>query len=251
MDLVLSVFPGLDLLGRAFEEEGFCVVRGPDVLWGGDIRNFHPPAGKFDGVIGGPPCQCFTPLAGINRALGRQPKYGNLIPEFQRVVVETQPEWWLMENVERAPLPTVAEYQAVAVVLDSRWLGQEQARRRRFTFGTREGRPLSIDGLVALENPVYESAVTSTTGYLLGNGNGYWKRPAAAQRQREAARRPIGKLAELQGLPSDFLAVAPFTDAGKRKAIANGVPLPMGHAIARAVRAALARKVEEAKINGG
>ena len=46
----------------AFEEEGFCVVRGPDLLWGGDIRRFHPPAGRFDGVIGGPPCQAFSRL---------------------------------------------------------------------------------------------------------------------------------------------------------------------------------------------
>ena len=32
MNLVLSSFPGIDMLGRAFEEHGFCVVRGPDVL---------------------------------------------------------------------------------------------------------------------------------------------------------------------------------------------------------------------------
>lgn len=60
--LVLSLFPGIGLIDRAFEEQGFVVVRGPDVLWGGDIRNFHPPAGKFDGVIGGPPCQTFSSL---------------------------------------------------------------------------------------------------------------------------------------------------------------------------------------------
>jgi len=52
MMLVLSLFPGIGLLDRAFEEEGFCIVRGPDLLWGGDIRSFHPPAGRFDGVIG-------------------------------------------------------------------------------------------------------------------------------------------------------------------------------------------------------
>jgi DNA (cytosine-5)-methyltransferase 1 len=55
--LVLSLFPGLDGLGLAFELEGFTVVRGPDVLWGGDIRRFSPPAGRFEGIIGGPPCQ--------------------------------------------------------------------------------------------------------------------------------------------------------------------------------------------------
>ncbi len=55
--LILSLFPGIDLLGRAFEETGFCVVRGPDLITGGDIRSFHPPAKQFAGVIGGPPCQ--------------------------------------------------------------------------------------------------------------------------------------------------------------------------------------------------
>ncbi len=54
-DLVLSLFPGLGLLDMAFEQAGFCVVRGPDVLWGGDVRRFHPPAGRFEGVIGGRP----------------------------------------------------------------------------------------------------------------------------------------------------------------------------------------------------
>jgi DNA (cytosine-5)-methyltransferase 1 len=56
--LVLSLFPGIGLLDRAFKAEGFTVVLGPDVLWGGDIREFRPPAGRFDGIIGGPPCRC-------------------------------------------------------------------------------------------------------------------------------------------------------------------------------------------------
>jgi len=218
-----------------------CIVRGPDVIFGRlhDVKMFHPPPGVFWCVVGGPPCQDYSPLAGINRALGRVSKFGNLIPEFERVVLEAQPPCWLMENVERAPLPCVSGYQVHHTVLDSRWLGQVQHRRRRFSFGTRDGRALSIDGLVALEAAQYESAVTSTTGYLLGNGNGYWKRPAAAERQREASRRPIARLLELQGLPSDFLEDSPFTDAGKRTAIANGVEIVTGRAIARAVRRAM------------
>jgi DNA (cytosine-5)-methyltransferase 1 len=85
--LVLSIFPG------AFEAEGFCVVRGPDVLLGGDIRKFHAPRGRFDGVIGGPPCQSFS-VAIASRAsdedeTGRAAaKFQNLIPEFERVVKE-------------------------------------------------------------------------------------------------------------------------------------------------------------------
>lgn len=36
--LVLSLFPGIGLLDLAFEEQGYCVVRGPDLLWGGNIE---------------------------------------------------------------------------------------------------------------------------------------------------------------------------------------------------------------------
>ena len=41
---VLSLFPGIDVLGLGFEQEGFIVVRGPDPLWGSlhDVRRFHP-----------------------------------------------------------------------------------------------------------------------------------------------------------------------------------------------------------------
>lgn len=45
-----------------------------------------------------------------------------------------------------------------------------------------------------------------------------------------------------QGLPADFLADRrrhPFTSKGRFKVVGNGVPLPMGRAIARAVRQAL------------
>ena len=64
--LVLSLFPGLGVLDKAFEEAGWCVVRGPDVIWAGDVRDFNPPPGHFHGVIGGPPCQSFSALAPLS-----------------------------------------------------------------------------------------------------------------------------------------------------------------------------------------
>jgi DNA (cytosine-5)-methyltransferase 1 len=69
--LVLSLFPGIGLLDRAFEMEGFCIVRGPDLLWGGDVKTFHPPKGRIDGIIGGPPCQCHCKWGDINLSMGR------------------------------------------------------------------------------------------------------------------------------------------------------------------------------------
>src|SRR5581483_3105563 len=105
--LVLSLFPGIGLLDMAFEQEGFCVVRGPDVLWGGDIRSFHPPSGVFDGVIGGPPCQAFSRLRHLVEHNGYQ-LAENLIPEFERCVCEARPTWFVMENVPGAPEPSIA-----------------------------------------------------------------------------------------------------------------------------------------------
>lgn len=221
--LVLSVFPGIGLLDRAFEEEGFTVVRGPDVLWGGDVRRFHPPAGKFDGIIGGPPCQAFSALAALQRHNGRAPKYGNLVPEFERCVREAAPAWFLMENVPDAPLPSVPGYGIHAAILNNRELGAPQNRVRRFSFGCRGGRRLLNVETVALHNPVFLGAVTSSDG----------------GKSVRMTRYKVPEACVAQGLPDDFLKDAPFTAEGKLRVVANGVPLPMGRAIARAVREAV------------
>ena len=97
--LLLSVFPGIDLLGRAFEGEGFCVVRGPDLIFGGDIRRFNPPAQVFEGVIGGSPCQDFSTA----RRSAPTGECLEMLEEFKRVIVQALPSWWLLENVRTVP----------------------------------------------------------------------------------------------------------------------------------------------------
>jgi DNA (cytosine-5)-methyltransferase 1 len=59
----------------------------------------------------------------------------------------------------------------------------------------------------------------------------------------DGPRAPLSVSLRAQGLPEDFLDECPFTMEGKRHAIGNGVPIPMGRAVARAVKAALKRKV--------
>lgn len=256
--LVLSLFPGIGLLDMAFEAEGFTVVRGPDVIWGGDIRRFHPPAGKFDGVIGGPPCQMFSRLRHLNKSAGQ--KYGNLIPEFERCVLEASPTWFVMENVPDAPVPlasygggplTDGDYLLHTFVLNNRQCFDDegrpavQDRTRRWTFGSRgEGRHLNVE-TVALHSPFYEQAVTRSSRAVsvkLG-GSGKIKRTYTADGKRHGPgcgpRTRIGDMLKLQGFPDSILNDCPFTDAGKRLAIGNGVPLPMGRAIARAVKEAI------------
>jgi DNA (cytosine-5)-methyltransferase 1 len=240
MGLVLSLFPGIGLLDMAFEEEGFCVVRGPDLLWGGDIRRFHPPAGKFDGVIGGPPCQAFSRLVHLVRSLyGEQAVKPNLIPEFERVVDEARPVWFVMENVPDAPEPVVPGYVIKSLELNNRWLGETQSRRRRFSFGTSGGLAL-LPEVAVFESMDWEPVVCATAGgrrvSVAIGGSG---KPKRSKLPHETTR-PISVMCELQGLPPDFLDGTPFTLEGKRIMIGNGVPLPMGRAMARAVKKALA-----------
>src|SRR6266850_1398172 len=130
--LVLSLFPGIGLLDMAFEEEGFCVVRGPDLLWGGDVKRFHPPRMKFEGIIGGPPCQAFSILSRLYRGKAR---HENLIPEFERCVREARPAWFLMENVEEAPVPHIEGYIIGSQLVSDDEVGGNTVRRRRFTYG--------------------------------------------------------------------------------------------------------------------
>lgn len=248
--LVLSCFPGIGLLDRAFEDEGFTVVRGPDVLWGGDIRRFHAPPGVFQGVIGGPPCQAFSRMRYVNPLAGG--RHGNLIPEYERVVVEAKPDWFLMENVPEAPEPSVVGYMVRSLRLNNRWLdggdgvGAEQHRLRRFSFGTPDGRALVLE-VAALESPLWEHAVTAAGGgravpvALQRDGAGGHRKKSALKNWGYQSNRNLEQALRLQGLPEDFLAEAPFTVEGKYRVVGNGVPLPMGRAIARAVRRALAQ----------
>lgn len=229
--LVLSLFPGIGLLDMAFEQEGFCVVRGPDLLWGGDVRRFHPPAGRFDGVIGGPPCQHWSALAHLVRASGHEVA-PNLIPEYERCVAEAQPAWFVMENVPGAPVPQVPGFIVAEQLIRDVWVGGETSRLRRFSFGTHDGRALHVATL-ALHRPDPEPAVVASSG-----GPCTARRAGGAiSKTRGAAQLP--KMLRHQGLPDDFLSDCPLTVEGKIRVVGNGVPLPMGRAIARAVRAAL------------
>jgi len=248
-NLVLSLFPGIGFLDDAFEKQGFCVVRGPDLLWDGNIKTFHPPPGKFGGVIGGPVCKGFSSLAHIVRArYGAEAVAENLIPEFERCVAEAQPAWFLMENVRAAPIPQVDGYAVDAILLNNRSFGSPQNRVRRFSFGVFGATAISLlphIEVVALEDPRFEYAVVA--GHTGGarslkfagtkkNGEPSLRRANTMARMNEALRRTVADNLELQGYPRDMLDHAPFTATGKKEVVGNGVPGPMGDAVAKAVK---------------
>lgn len=171
-------------------------------------------------------------------------KHGNLIPEYERVVATAQPLWFVMENVPDAPEPVVPGYIVRSLVLNNRWLGEVQDRTRRFSFGTRDGLALRVE-LAVFESPDYRQAVTRSARAVpvkIG-GSGKVKRTFTEEGKRRGPdcgpRASIRDMLRLQGMPEDWLDECPLTESGKRLVVGNAVPLPMGRAIARAVKRAL------------
>ena len=200
--LVLSIFGGIDVLGLGFEQNGFCVVQAQDKITGGEIRRFFPPSNVFAGVIGGSPCQDFS-------ALNRNPKDYSLEmqKEYCRVVDESNPDWFLYENVARAPSFEVNGYSQQRFALNLAWFNG-YSRLRHFTFGSRNG---------VLLNPKIETIGVTKGGAVVGNDS-----------------RSFRACCDIQGLPSEF-DLPEFNATGKKKVVANAVPLPMADYVAKLV----------------
>lgn len=208
--LVLSLFPGVDLLGKGFEAEGFVIVRGPDLIFGGDIRAFSPPPGRFDGIIGGPPCQDFSSLrrsAPTGAGLA-------MLDQFVRCVESAQPSWWLMENVPGVPDIAPCGYRVQRFDLRANECGMSQQRLRHFQFGS------NCDEVLLL-NRDERCAVT--------------EKAALAIEGTRQQRRGWAEFCQSQGLPADF-DLPSFTLAAKYRAVGNGVAIPVARFIARAIR---------------
>ncbi|KKK64866.1 hypothetical protein LCGC14_2979870, partial [marine sediment metagenome] len=186
-------------------------------------------------VIGGPPCQFASRFVSIIIAKGNTVAE-NLIPEFVRCVQEAKPTWWLMENVPKAPEPFADGYQSRSLIYNNRWApeGPEQNRVRRFTLGTPDGKEI-IPEVGIFDNPVKEPAVCASGGTMPGAPTHRKTRLEYRGWNTAAA---LGISLRLQGLPPDFCDKMPFTITGKHLVVGNGVPLPMGRVIAKAVRKA-------------
>jgi DNA (cytosine-5)-methyltransferase 1 len=209
-NLILSLFPGIDLLGRGFESEDFCVVRGPDLLWGSDIRYFYPPSGVFAGIIAGTPCQDFS------KARRSKPTdYGlDMLSEFARVVDLASPDWWLLENVPTVPDVSIARYIIQRLDLNARECGSNQNRLRHFQFGSRRGLQL-VPARATPPPSQSQSTCLATEG-------------------RHTDRRTWADFCELQGLPRNFTLLG-MTQHARYSAVGNGVHVAVARTLARAI----------------
>ena len=159
---VLDLFAGCGGMSLGFENAGFEVVAAYD-FWDPAIDVYrtnlpHPifkqdlsdvaaslramRKYKPDMVIGGPPCQDFSHAG--KRSEGHR---ANLTVAFAEIVTSLSPEWFVMENVDRALGSSAFRdakglfwkkgYGLTTVVLDASVCGVPQRRKRLFCIGKR------------------------------------------------------------------------------------------------------------------
>lgn len=155
----VDIFCGCGGLSLGFQKAGFNVVRAFD-NWDKAVgiynRNFDHEADLVDAynltaehiksfspdvIIGGPPCQDYSSAGKQDETQGR----ANLTLRYAELVCEVQPEWFVMENVDRIlksqTLPKAIDifkssgYGLSQVVLDASLCGVPQKRKRFFLIG--------------------------------------------------------------------------------------------------------------------
>lgn len=158
---VVDLFCGCGGLSLGFQQAGFDVVAAFD-NWDDAIavyhRNFAHPVIKQDlsqveqavelvmgyapdMIIGGPPCQDFSSAGKRNEDNGR----GDLTINYANIIAKVQPEWFVMENVDRI-VKTGKLAEAVAIfkecgygltkaILNASRCGVPQRRKRFIMIG--------------------------------------------------------------------------------------------------------------------
>ena len=210
--LVLSLFSGVGLLDKAFRDAGFCVVSAGDLITGQDVRDFTGVKNKFDGIIGGSPCQDFS-KANRDRPALKDSYSFEMIKQYERIVKECDPTWFLLENVSGVPNVKIESYNHQRIDINQSWY-ENINRLRHIQFGHKEDLTIQIERCVTNRVQKIEGCALASDG------------------------RTFKELVRLQGLPFGY-DLPSFNVQGKKRAVGNGVPLVMGKVIAQAVRSVI------------
>lgn len=213
---LLSLCTGMGMMDRAYLDAGFDVVPGCEIdpemrqmyrlLCGGkplveDIADLprRVRGMRFDGIIGGPPCQAHSSL----RAM-RAPKFADLTPHVERVLAACRWHFYKFENV--VPLDLL---MSRTVLLNAmHFYRPHQSRPRWFTYS----------GSLTPPQGRHQGDVDDLCAYSTVAGRIYGpKRGAILQGYRKASSLDV---------PCQIL----------QKGLANAVPYPLALAWARQIR---------------
>jgi len=137
---------------------------------------------KPDMIIGGPPCQDFSSAGKRNENNGR----GDLTISFADIVIYLQPEWFVMENVDRIlktqKLKQVkqkffeAGYGLSEVVLNASYCGVPQTRKRYFLIGKLDEKEHFMDFYLTKNLSKHQMTLYDYFGDSLGTKH-YYRHP--------------------------------------------------------------------------
>lgn len=236
------------------------------------LQSFTP----VDLVVGGTPCQSFS-VQGARQGLADA--RGQLSLRFCDIVAHCQPEWVLWENVPHALRVESGRafaaitgrlsqlgYHLAWRVLDARYFGVAQRRRRLFLVGNRRSTrraaealfereaapphdraagemahwmekqstaPSSVEmlGWTGDETPKFEIEATPTLRASQGGeGVGF-------VRGRVAAKLTVEEWELLQGFYEGYTKIENWSDSQRRKALGNTFPVPVLRWIAQRIAA--------------
>lgn len=150
--------PAIDFYKRNIPEHHIYEIDLSDQKSIKKIRDLKPNI-----IIGGPPCQDFSSAGKRDENMGR----ANLTISFANIVKSVSPDWFLMENVDRAvKCKTYTEaisifknagYNMCSTILDSSLCGVPQRRKRAFLFGDKKRKSVKLKQLLLkglAENPI-------------------------------------------------------------------------------------------------
>lgn len=217
-ELVLSLFPGVGLLDRAFAANGFCIVQAADKITGGDVREFRGVEFAFEGIVAGPPCQGFSAANSYRKEDDHHSVQNSreMLQQTCRIIMECRPEWFLIENVPRVPDVRIDGYTIQRIPITDRECGGVQLRSRHVQFGSRLG------------DVIRPARVNDCTR------NRKKGRPAKAVTTKTERWKDFPDVCRRQGLEAQ-IDLPGWTRSAKVKAVGNGVPLRMGRALAAAI----------------
>lgn len=161
----IDLFSGAGGLACGFERAGFRSVWAVEIdldaaatykanfghaVFSGPIEQVEEVPTHADLVVGGPPCQGFSPLGKMSPRAAHE-EMNQLWRQYLRIVEMAEPKVFVVENVpefvrsaEAQRMMTLAEewgYEVISGVLNAHHFGVPQKRRRGIIIASRVGQP--------------------------------------------------------------------------------------------------------------